>query len=67
MLFARTLIADTKGKSIFNTVKDYFKKNNFPLLNIMSVATDRAPAMAGRHRGFIAFLNKRYTGRYRIF
>ncbi|VVC42718.1 Hypothetical protein CINCED_3A003924, partial [Cinara cedri] len=45
MLFARTLIADTKGESIFNTVKYYFKEKNIPLVNIMSVATDGAPAM----------------------
>jgi zinc finger BED domain-containing protein 5/7/8/9 len=58
MLFARSLIADTKGESIFNTVKDYFKEKNIPLANIMSVATDGAPAMVGRHRGFIALLKK---------
>ncbi|KAE9523112.1 hypothetical protein AGLY_016499 [Aphis glycines] len=62
MLFARTLIADTKGESIFKTVKDYFKEKNIPLVNIMSVATDGAPAMVGRHRGFIAFLKKEVPG-----
>jgi len=62
MLFARTLIADTKGESIFNTVKDYFKEKNIPLVNIMSIATDGAPAMVGRHRGFIAFLKKEVPG-----
>lgn len=30
MLFARTLMADTKGEYIFNTVKDYFKEKNIP-------------------------------------
>ncbi|CAI6353430.1 unnamed protein product [Macrosiphum euphorbiae] len=62
MLFARTLIADTKGESIFNTIKDYFKEKNIPLVNIKSVATDGAPAMVGRHRGFIAFLKKEVPG-----
>jgi len=58
ILFARTLIADTKGESIFNTVKDYFKEKNIPLVNIMSVATDEALAMVSHHRGFITFLKK---------
>ncbi|XP_025031038.1 LOW QUALITY PROTEIN: protein ZBED8-like, partial [Python bivittatus] len=62
MLFARSLIADTKSESIFNTVKDYFKEKNFPFANIMSVATNGAPAMVGRHRGFIAFLKKEVPG-----
>lgn len=54
MLFARTLIADTTGESIFNIVKE----KNIPLKNIISIATDGAPAMVGRHRGFIAILKK---------
>lgn len=62
MLFARSLIADTKGESIFNTIKDYFKEKNIPLANIMSVATDGAPAMVGRHRGFIALLKREVPG-----
>lgn len=58
MLFARTLIADTKSESILNTVKNYFKEKNIPLMIIMSVAIDGVPGMVGRHRGFIAFLKK---------
>ncbi|KFM61507.1 hypothetical protein X975_13235, partial [Stegodyphus mimosarum] len=33
MLFEKSLIADTKSESIFNTVKDYFKEKNIPLAN----------------------------------
>jgi len=62
MLYARTLIANTKGESIFNTVKDYFKEKNIFLVNIMSVATDGAPEIVGRHHGFIAFLKKEVPG-----
>ncbi|XP_025029902.1 protein ZBED8-like [Python bivittatus] len=62
MLFARSLIADTKDESIFNTVKDYFKEKNIPLANIMSVAIDGAPAMVSRHRGFITLLKKEVPG-----
>ncbi|CAH1966706.1 unnamed protein product [Acanthoscelides obtectus] len=45
LLFARTLITDTKGGSIFHVLKDYFIEKAIPLSNIISVATDGAPAM----------------------
>ncbi|CAH1997541.1 unnamed protein product [Acanthoscelides obtectus] len=48
LLFARTLITDTKGESIFHVLKDYFIEKAIPLSNIISVATDGAPAMVGR-------------------
>ncbi|XP_071044561.1 protein FAM200C-like [Parasteatoda tepidariorum] len=47
----------TKGKSIFDTAKDYFTEKNIPPANIMSIATDGANAM-GRHRVFIALLKR---------
>ncbi|GFT31228.1 protein ZBED8 [Trichonephila clavipes] len=56
MLFARTLTTDTKGESIFNVLKEYFIENSIPLSNIIPVATDGAPVMAGRFRGFIGHL-----------
>ncbi|CAH1992031.1 unnamed protein product [Acanthoscelides obtectus] len=45
LLFVRTLITDTKGESIFHVLKDYFIEKAIPLSNIISVATDGAPAM----------------------
>ncbi|CAH1995507.1 unnamed protein product [Acanthoscelides obtectus] len=45
LLFARTLITDTKCESIFHVLKDYFIEKAIPLSNIISVATDEAPAM----------------------
>ncbi|CAH2002910.1 unnamed protein product [Acanthoscelides obtectus] len=45
LLFARTLITDTKGESIFHVLKDYFIEKAIPLSNIISVASDGAPAM----------------------
>jgi len=54
-LFARTLITDTKGESIFNIVKDFFKEKNIPLKNVISIATDRAPTMVGRTVGSYLF------------
>ncbi|GFW87500.1 zinc finger MYM-type protein 6 [Trichonephila clavipes] len=58
MLFARILTTDTKGESIFNVLKEYFIENSIPLSNVISVATDGAPAMVGRYHGFIGHLKK---------
>ncbi|CAH1992808.1 unnamed protein product [Acanthoscelides obtectus] len=62
LLFARTLITDTKGESIFHDLKDYFIEKPIPLSNIISVATDGAPAMVGRYRGFISYLKQNVSG-----
>ncbi|CAH1990853.1 unnamed protein product [Acanthoscelides obtectus] len=62
LLFARTLITDTKGESIFHVLKDYFIEKAIPLSNIISVATDGAPAMVGRYRGFISYLKQNVSG-----
>ncbi len=58
MLFADKRITDTKGTSIFATVKSYFEKNNIPLTNINACATDGAPSMVGRYCGFMAHLKR---------
>lgn len=58
LLFARTLKTDTKGESIFNVLSDFFKEKSIPLTNVISVATDGAPAMVGRYRGFISHLKR---------
>ncbi|CAH1969146.1 unnamed protein product [Acanthoscelides obtectus] len=62
LLFARTLITDTKGELIFHVLKDYFIEKAIPLSNIISVATDGAPAMVGRYRGFISYLKQNVSG-----
>ncbi|CAH2016533.1 unnamed protein product [Acanthoscelides obtectus] len=62
LFFARTLITDTKGESIFHVLKDYFIEKAIPLSNIISVATDGAPAMVGRYRGFIRYLKQNVSG-----
>ncbi|GFT49155.1 SCAN domain-containing protein 3 [Trichonephila clavipes] len=62
MLFARTLTTDTKSESIFNVLKEYFIENSIPLSNIIPVATDGAPVMAGRFRGFIGHLKQNVPG-----
>uniref|UniRef100_A0A5S6QCA7 DUF4371 domain-containing protein n=1 Tax=Trichuris muris TaxID=70415 RepID=A0A5S6QCA7_TRIMR len=58
LLFAKELVTDTKGESIFRAVEEFFKEKNIPLTNIMTTATDGAPSMVGSHRGFIAHLKK---------
>lgn len=64
MLFAWTLITDTKGESIFNTVKDYFKENNIFLFRTLCLFDTVDNAMVDRHREFIAFLKKEVPTRY---
>ena len=58
MLYARTLIADTKGSSTFKVVQDYFEEKEVSLTNLSACATDSVPAMSGRHVGSRAHLKK---------
>ena len=61
LLFACPLETDTKGESVYRAVEDYFQKKSIPLTNIISCATDGAPSMIGRHRGFLSYLKKAVT------
>ena len=45
-------------------VQQYFEKYNILLGNITAVATDGAPAMVGRYRGFASLLKKSAWFRY---
>ena len=58
LLFAKLLVNDSKGESIFQVVKQYFHDNAIPLSNIFAFASDGAPAMTGKYRGCVAFLKK---------
>jgi hypothetical protein len=58
IIHEKKLETDTKGKSIFYILENYFKQKGIPLDNIMSVATDGAPAMVGRYRRLISYLKK---------
>ena len=62
MLFARSLSTGTRGDAIFNEVAAYLEENNIPLTNISACATDGAPSMTGRYKGFIAYLKKAVPG-----
>ena len=57
-LFAEQLEVDTKGSTVYKTVEQFFKHKGIPLSNIIACATDGAPSMVGRHRGFIAHLKR---------
>lgn len=44
----------TRGVDIYNAVKEFFAEKKVPLEKLVSVTTDGASAMIGRHTGFIA-------------
>ncbi|XP_070408070.1 general transcription factor II-I repeat domain-containing protein 2-like [Nothobranchius furzeri] len=44
----------TRGVDIYNAVKSFLVENEVPLEKLVSMTTDGAPAMIGRHAGFIA-------------
>lgn len=58
LLFAKCLETDTKDEAIFNELKRFFDVKAISLSNILSIATDSAPAMVGQHRGFLAYLKQ---------
>ena len=58
LLFAKCLEADTKGETLFTELQKFFDVNAIPLINIIFVTTDSAPAMIERHRGFLAYLKQ---------
>lgn len=65
-LFAKPLVTDTKGSSIFHVVESFLNEKNIPLANIIACATDGAPSMIGRQRGFIAHLKAASPGLFAI-
>ena len=50
------LRADSKGEIIMRSLADYLNKLNVPMENITAFATDGAPAMIVRYRGFASLL-----------
>jgi len=62
MIFAISLPTDTRASSIFNAVKNFYEEKGIPMRNILQCATDGAPAMVGKHRGFIALMKEEIPG-----
>ena len=58
-LFSKCLESDPKGKTIFRCMEEYLQEQNISLENITAVATDGAPAMIGRYRGFATLLKQK--------
>ena len=58
LLFACSLLIDSKGKSVFETLKSFMVKKEVPLTNIIACTTDGAPAMYGQYQGFIPHLKR---------
>ena len=56
LLFAKNVVSNTKGEFIFNTINRFFQEKEILFQNILSAATISAPAMTGRHKGFITHL-----------
>lgn len=59
LLFARNLETDTKGETIFKTLEKFCDEKGIPLKNIISAATDGAPAMTGCQKGFMSYLKNK--------
>ncbi|XP_071391322.1 zinc finger BED domain-containing protein 5-like [Centroberyx affinis] len=57
-LFSKYLETDTNGQTIFNALYAYLQKKSIPITNILACATDGAPSMVGRYRGFTALLKE---------
>lgn len=62
LLLTRTLETDAKGESIFNVLSNFFTEKSIQFTNIISIATDGAPAMVGRYRGLISHLKRTVPG-----
>lgn len=62
LLTVISLHGRTTGKDIFEQFKLFMDTNNIPFSKIIGVATDGAPAMVGRHIGFIKYLQDINSG-----
>ena len=59
LLFCKCLQTDATGQTIFQTLLAYLQDKSIPLTNIVACATDGAPAMVGRYRGFASLLRQK--------
>ncbi len=55
-LFSDFLGVNATAEAIFNALSAYLVSNDIPFANIIGCTTDGAPAMVGRHSGFISRL-----------
>ena len=59
LLFCSPLKRTSRAADIFAAVNDYFNNNDIGWSQVGSVCTDSAPAMAGRHSGFVALVREK--------
>ena len=57
-LIAEQLKVESKGSTAYKIVEQFFEQNGIPLSNVIACATNGAPTMVGRYRGFIAYLKR---------
>ncbi|XP_030298040.1 zinc finger BED domain-containing protein 5-like [Sparus aurata] len=57
-LFGEYLATDTRGETIFAALTEFLRERDIPVTNIIACATDGAPAMVGRYRGFATLLKQ---------
>jgi len=50
---------DTAGEDVFVSIFELLKKYDLPLEKLSSVATDGAPSMTGKNKGFVERLQKK--------
>ncbi|XP_029653656.1 zinc finger MYM-type protein 6-like [Octopus sinensis] len=58
MLFTEKLLLDSRDATIFHTLKSFLFEQNIPLSNILACASNGAPSMIGRYRGFSSLLKR---------
>ena len=58
-LFCSPLKTTSRAADIFAAVNDYFNNNDIDWSQVGSVCTDSAPAMVGRHSGFVALVREK--------
>ena len=46
----------TRGEDVLKTLMDFATEKKLPLNKLISVCTDGAPSMLGKHKGFVALL-----------
>uniref|UniRef100_A0A3Q3B1D1 C2H2-type domain-containing protein n=1 Tax=Kryptolebias marmoratus TaxID=37003 RepID=A0A3Q3B1D1_KRYMA len=56
--FSKYLKPYTKGQTIIDALNSYLQEKSIPITNILACATDGAPSMVGRYRGFTALLKE---------
>jgi len=46
----------TRGEDVLKSLMDFAAEKKLPLNKLVSVCTDGAPSMLGKHKGFVALL-----------